>query len=344
MKKYRNPILFIILTILLTAVFILSLSVGAVKVEFAEVIGVLIGLDNVSETSSIIVLESRLPMAVGAILTGAALSVSGLMMQTLFQNPLAGPGVLGITSGASLGVALAMLGAGGVFGAFMSSSLIMYTTIVGGLLGALATIAVLVIFNYVLRNAAVLLIVGIMVSYLTSSVVSLLNFFAPSEGVKSFVVWGLGSFMGLTRSDLPLMCILVIGMSIWAWCMTKPLNALLLGERYTQNMGYEMQRLRFNILSVVGILTGIVTAYCGPIGFIGLIVAHICRIMFATSNHRILLPATILTGAIITLLCAIVATLPSSMGVLPVNAITPVIGVPIILYLIINRRRLRYFS
>lgn len=328
-----NAIIFTLLVVCVIALMMTALCIGAVDIPVSDVFKALVSSVD-DGYASVIVLESRLPMAVGALLTGAALSAAGLMMQTTFRNPLAGPSVLGVSSGASLGVALLMLGtweAGG-----------MYTTLAGALLGSAIVIIVLIAFNGVMKNGTMLLIVGVMISYLASSVVSLLNFFAPATGVKSFVVWGLGSFMGLTLHDLPAMSVMIVVLLILAMTLVKPLNILLLGERYAMNMGYGVKSLRFELFSVSGALTAVATAYCGPIGFIGLIIPHIARMLFSTSNHRVLMPACMLLGAAVTLCCAILAVIPSSSGVLPVNSITPVIGVPVILYIIINRRRLKY--
>lgn len=324
------------------ALFVVALMTGAVDIPATEVLGILMGKDTENTVWRVIVLESRLPMAMTALLSGASLSIAGLMLQTTFQNPLAGPSILGVSSGASMGVAIVMLLGGG---ALASAGALQYVSVIAGAIaGAAAVILLLLGLSSSLRSSAMLLIAGIMLSYLASSVISLLNFFAPADGVKSFVVWGLGSFGGVTASELPLFCTVLAAALFSSAFFIKPLNALLLGERYTANMGYSVKRLRSLLLCLSGILTAFVTAFCGPIGFIGIVVPHIARMIFKTSNHSILIPATMLCGAALTLACSVLTTIPGSSGVLPINAITPVIGVPVIIYILIQRRSLRYFN
>ncbi len=324
------------------ALFVVALMTGAVDIPATEVLGILMGKDTENPVWRVIVLESRLPMAMTALLSGASLSIAGLMLQTTFQNPLAGPSILGVSSGASMGVAIVMLLGGG---ALASAGALQYVSVIAGAIaGAAAVILLLLGLSSSLRSSAMLLIAGIMLSYLASSVISLLNFFAPADGVKSFVVWGLGSFGGVTASELPLFCTVLAATLFSSALFIKPLNALLLGERYTANMGYSVKRLRSLLLCLSGILTAFVTAFCGPIGFIGIVVPHIARMIFKTSNHSILIPATMLCGAALTLACSVLTTIPGSSGVLPINAITPVIGVPVIIYILIQRRSLRYFN
>ncbi len=324
------------------ALFVVAIMTGAVDIPATEVLGILMGKDTENTVWRVIVLESRLPMAMTALLSGASLSIAGLMLQTTFQNPLAGPSILGVSSGASMGVAIVMLLGGG---ALASAGALQYVSVIAGAIaGAAAVILLLLGLSSSLRSSAMLLIAGIMLSYLASSVISLLNFFAPADGVKSFVVWGLGSFGGVTASELPLFCTVLAAALFSSALFIKPLNALLLGERYTANMGYSVKRLRSLLLCLSGILTAFVTAFCGPIGFIGIVVPHIARMIFKTSNHSILIPATMLCGAALTLACSVLTTIPGSSGVLPINAITPVIGVPVIIYILIQRRSLRYFN
>ena len=324
------------------ALFVVALMTGAVDIPATEVLGILMGKDTENTVWRVIVLESRLPMAMTALLSGASLSIAGLMLQTTFQNPLAGPSILGVSSGASMGVAIVMLLGGG---ALASAGALQYVSVIAGAIaGAAAVILLLLGLSSSLRSSPMLLIAGVMLSYLASSVISLLNFFAPADGVKSFVVWGLGSFGGVTASELPLFCTVLAAALFSSALFIKPLNALLLGERYTANMGYSVKRLRSLLLCLSGILTAFVTAFCGPIGFIGIVVPHIARMIFKTSNHSILIPATMLCGAALTLACSVLTTIPGSSGVLPINAITPVIGVPVIIYILIQRRSLRYFN
>ena len=335
--------LFIILFAAAAAVlFAAMLYCGAVSIPASEVTAVITGQDTSKEAWRTIVLESRLPMALTAAVAGAALSVAGLMLQTVFRNSLAGPSILGISTGASLGVAIVLLCAASLPAIHEAAGT--FGVIGGALAGAVAVLAILSLFSSLLRSPLSLLIVGIMVSYLTSSVISLLNFFAPAESVRSFVVWGLGSYSGTDlRASLILALAVVLPLAATVF-YAKPLNAMLLGDRYLASMGYRVTRLRTAVLLLSGIITAVVTAYCGPIGFIGLIVPHVCRMAFATSNHFTLIPACLVVGAAVSLLCALVSVLPSHNGVIPINAITPIAGVPVIIYIMVNARRLKYFN
>jgi iron complex transport system permease protein len=341
-QKYnRSKIALWILSALLLILFPACLIIGSVSIPFNEVFNILIGNEATRKTWEIIVLETRLPMACTAMLAGAALSVAGLLLQTTFDNPLAGPSILGVSTGSSLGVAIVMLALGGSIGHSLGS----YVSILAGaLLGAGIIILALLAFSSIVKSSIMLLIIGILVSHLASSVISLLNFFSTQEGVHSFVIWGLGNFSGVTFERLPIFASLIIialGLSL---LLVKPLNALLLGTRYAENLGVNIRATRNKLLILSGILTAVVTAFCGPIGFIGLIVPHIARLALKSSNHIVLLPATALCGAVIALLCSLISVLPISSGVIPINAITPIIGVPIIIYIILNRKRILYFN
>lgn len=343
--KYRNNIVFASLAVFSISTFLACLFIGSVDIPAEEVLNALLGRATTKASWSYIILQSRIPMAVTASLAGAALAVSGLLLQTTFQNPLAGPSILGVSTGASMGVAMLTLGAGGLmnglFGNYMGEFI---TNILGAMLGAGLIIVLLIGFSSFIKNTLMLLIIGILISHLSSSAISLLNFFSSAEEVKTFVVWGLGSYSAVTLKQLPLFAMATIIMLLLSFTQTKPLNALLLGERYAKNMGYNMRNLRNILLIISGFLTAIVTAYCGPIGFIGLIVPHVARLMLNSSNHVVLLPATILAGIFISLACTLLSVLPSTIGVIPINAITPIIGVPIIIYLILNKKRINYFN
>lgn len=319
----------------------LCLIIGSVNIPFVDVVNSLVGGEVSKETWRVIVVETRLPMACTAMLAGAALAVAGLLLQTTFDNPLAGPSVLGVSTGSSLGVAIVMLALGGTLGGALSSYL---SVLAGALLGAGIIMIILLAFSTIVKSSIMLLIIGIMVSYLASSAISLLNFFSTQEGVHSFVIWGLGNFSGVTLDRLPVFAILVIVALALSMMLVKPLNALLLGMRYAENLGINIKATRNKLLILSGVLTAIVTAFCGPIGFIGLIVPHIARLALRTSNHVVLLPTTALCGATIALLCTLISVIPASSGVIPINAITPVIGVPIIIYIILNRKRILYFN
>lgn len=340
--KVSTAIKFYILLIATAVFFLAAIAFGAVEIPLADIFRILFGGEPENPVWRIIVVESRLPMATTALLSGAALSVAGLILQTAFRNPLAGPSILGVSSGASMGVAIVMLLGAALF--MPLSALYYVSTILGALLGAAAVILLLLALSAALRSNAMLLIAGIMISYLATAVISLLNYFAPSESVKSYVVWGLGSFTGVSMAELPVFSIAATAAILATLLFVKPLNALLLGERYAANMGYSIRRLRTLLLSVSGFLTALITAFCGPIGFIGLVVPHIARLIFKTSNHWILMPATILCGACIALFCSALTSVPGSTTLLPVNAITPIVGVPVIFYIIVNRKQLRYFN
>ena len=325
---------------LLTAItFVANLLYGSVRIPVNEVINILLG--GVSEKAAwgYIILESRLPQALTALLSGAALAASGLMLQTAFNNPLAGPDVLGINAGAGLGAAIVLLLFGGLVPAgnlFLGGSL----ALVGAaFIGALLVTLIIIFFAARLRSHAMLLIIGMMIGYIVSSAVSLLNFFSTAEGVQSYMMWGMGNFGGVSRNSIPLFSILIlIGIGI-AISLIKPLNALLLGERYAENLGINIRNTRLLLLLATGLLVAVTTAYCGPISFIGLAVPHMARLLLGTGNHRSLMPTTILCGSLIALLCNLISTLPGDNGLLPLNAITPIIGAPIIIYVIVSRRK-----
>ncbi len=322
-----------------------NLMTGSVEIPAKEVVSIVCGNESENAAWQVIVMQARLPMIITAILAGAALSVSGLLMQTAFNNPLAGPSILGVSTGASLGVAIVMLAFGGYIGTLFGTTIGGYVSIlVGALLGAALILVTLLIFSTIVKSSSMLLIVGIMVGYLASSAISLLNFFATEQGVHSYVIWGLGNFSGVTMTQLPVFAAIIAVSLLWAALMVKPLNAMLLGERYAENLGVNMRRVRNQLLMITGVLTAAVTAFCGPIGFIGLVVPHIARLLLRTSNHNYLIPATIIAGADIALLCTLISVLPTSVGIMPINAITPMIGVPIIIYIILNRKKIKYFN
>lgn len=340
----RNNLLLITGVVLVAVFFIAVLITGSVYISPKEVFRCFFAETNVSEYTKTIVLQNRLPVALAAMCTGSMLSVAGLMMQTMFHNPLAGPSVLGISSGASLGVALFMLGTAS-FGASMISWLQPFLSTVSALAGGMATIAILYVFSSSVKSGVTLLVVGIMISYLCNSGISLLNYFSPPDEIRSFLTWGLGNFNGMRFDTSSYLLIATVLFLFPTFFFIKPLNAMLLGERYFESVGFNLKKTRGAILVFTGILVALPTAFCGPIGFIGLIVPHLCRLLFRSSNHLILLPASIVFGAFLMLLCAFLCVLPSSYyGLLPINVITPFIGVPVILYLLLNRNKLPYFS
>lgn len=327
------------LALAVTVLFVLNIFVGSVSIPSADVVRILLG-DNeeVKPSWCFIVLQSRLPQAVTATLAGGALAVSGLMLQTAFRNPLAGPSIFGINSGAGLGVALVMLLLGGSLTAGSISVSGFAAVLAAAFVGAMAVMAVIFFFSTVVHNNVMLLIIGIMIGYIANSVISLLNFFATDEGVRSYMVWGMGSFGGVSVDMMPcFVSVTLLGLT-GSVLLIKPLNALLLGDRYAANLGINIVRTRNWLLVVTGLLTAIVTAFCGPVAFIGLAVPHIARLLLATDNHRSLLPATILCGSVVALACNLICFLPGETGVIPLNAVTPIMGAPVIIYVIARGR------
>ena len=326
------------LGLLIVVLFALNLVMGSVSIPVADVFSILAGDKTLKPSWQFIVLESRLPQAITAMLCGGALAVSGLMLQTAFRNPLAGPSIFGINSGAGLGVALVMLLLGG--GLSVGSLQIggFAAILIAAFIGAMAVMALIFFFSTLVRNNVMLLIVGIMIGYISNSAISLLNFFATDEGVKSYMVWGMGSFGGVSMANMPVFAgVTLIGL-FGALLLIKPLNALLLGDRYAENLGVNILRVRNRLLIVTGLLTAVTTAFCGPVAFIGLAVPHIARLLLTTDNHRVLLPATILCGAVVALICNLICFLPGESGVIPLNAVTPLIGAPVIIYVIARKR------
>ena len=285
-----------------------------------------------------IILNSRLPQAVVAMLCGMALSAAGVMLQTLFNNPLAGPEVFGINSGAGLGVAVVMLLLQGSFVAGSMNIAGYFAILAGAFIGALAITGIILLFSLMLRGNIFLLIAGMALSYLTSSLIALLNYFSTAEGVHSYLIWGMGNFGGVSLQQLPLFATISMIAILCTLLMMKPLNALLLGEIYAENLGINTGRIRWIILLLTGLLTAIVTSFCGPISFIGLAVPHIARLLLKSNNHRLLLPSTLLTGGCVTLLCNMLCHLPGESGLIPLSAITPLIGAPIIIYVVLKSR------
>ena len=335
----------VVLALLLVVLAAACLIFGSVDIDVASVVRIAIGQDSDNEAWNIIVRQTRIPMVITAALAGSALAIAGLLLQTTFNNPLAGPSILGVSTGAGLGVAVVMLAMGGSIGKMLGDVEVggYVATLGGAFLGAAAVMALLIVFSSIVKSNTMLLIIGMLVSYLGSSVVQLLNSIASEESIHSYVTWGFGTFSGVTTAQLPLYVVLIAFGLLCSVLMVKPLNALLLGTRYAENLGVNTRHTRIALLMVTGLLTAVVTAYCGPIGFLGLVVPHISRLMLSTSNHSRLLPVTILAGADMALLCTLVSV-GGDHGVIPINAITPVIGVPIIIYIIINRRKIQYFN
>ena len=334
----------IILLLLILALTGANLLFCSVNIPAEAVWHILTGNEVEKASWSFIVWESRLPQAITALLCGMALAASGLMLQTTFNNPLADPSILGISSGASLGVALVMLAGAGTItaGVFTLSGFL--SVIIGAFIGSMLVMGIILFFSTLIKNSIMLLIIGIMIGYITSSAISLLNFFSTAEGVHSYMIWGMGNFGGVSLQQLPFFSLVTAEGLLITILLIKPLNALLLGTRYAENLGINIRRTRNLLLVATGLLTATTTAFCGPISFIGLAVPHIARLMLGTSNHNSLLPVTMLTGGAIALLCNFICILPGEAGIIPLNAVTPVIGAPIIIYVIVNQRKIQYFN
>lgn len=327
------------LAFLVLALMVVNILVGSIHIPADDVLSILMGhTDGVRPSWVYIVLQSRLPQAMTAALAGGALAASGLMLQTAFRNPLADPGIFGISSGAGLGVALVMLFLGGSITAGTVTVSGFVAIMAAAFLGAMAVMVVIFFFSGLVRSSVMLLIVGIMIGYVSSSAVTLLNFFATDEGVKSYMVWGMGSFGGVSMRMMPAYAVVTLLALLCALLLIKPLNALMLGERYAENLGVNVVRVRNWLLFVTGLLTAVVTAFCGPISFIGLAVPHVARLLLTTDNHRTLLPATILMGSVTALVCNLLCVIPGEGGVIPLNAVTPLLGAPVIIYVIMKHR------
>ena len=334
----RNVCIILLLVAGIIVLFAMSLIVGSVRIPLADVCDILFDKFEGKESWKYIIMENRLPQALTAMLCGASLAVCGLMLQTAFRNPLAGPDVFGISSGAGLGVAIVMLLLGG------SVSITMFTVsgflaiLTSAFIGAIVVTMIILFLSTMVRNSVLLLIVGLMVGYVSSSAVALLNFFASEEGVKSYMVWGMGNFGGVSMNHMLLFALLCLVGIIASIFLIKPLNIMLLGTQYAESLGINIRQIRNLLLVTVGLLTAVTTAFCGPISFIGLAIPHISRLLFRTDNHQILLPGTVLTGAVIALFCNLICYLPGELGIIPLNAVTPLIGAPVIIYVIIKRR------
>lgn len=329
----------IFISVLIVLLFVSNLFFGSVSIPAEAVLQILMGGEVDKESWSYIVIQSRLPQALTALFCGSSLAVSGLMLQTAFSNPLAGPSILGISSGANLGVAIVMLATGGAivaggvtFSGFMS-------VLVGAFIGSMLIMALILFLSTFIRSNLMLLITGIMIGYITSSAISLLNFFATEEGVHSYVIWGMGNFGGVSMKQMPMFascCIVGLFMSVM---LIKPLNALLMGNQYAENLGINIRRTRNLLLLATGLLTAVTTAFCGPIAFFGLAVPHVARMILRTENHNTLLPVTILCGAAAALICNLICVLPGEKGIIPLNAVTPMLGAPVIIYVILKQRK-----
>lgn len=324
----------------IAVLLVVNVLIGTVHIPVGEVCRILMGGGH-NEIWTNIVLSSRLPQALTAIMAGAGLAVSGLQMQTVFRNPLAGPSVLGISNGSALGVAIVVL-LSGQLGGVALSRLGYYgeaAMSIAAIVGAMAVLLLIMWVAQKVKGHVTLLIIGVMIGYLANAVIGVLKFLAPEEDVKAFVVWGLGSFSRVSGDEMLLFVLLMCILLPLACLLVKPMNLLLLGDRYAANLGLNIKRSRMLVIISSGVLVAIVTAYCGPIMFIGLAVPHLARAIFRTSDHRILMPATAFCGSALALLCNLIARMPGFEGALPVNSVTALVGAPVIAMVIFRRRK-----
>ena len=338
MKK-RSNILFVALAVMTVALFVVDLVVGSVAVPLGEVWRALFGEEGQSEVYATIVRNFRLPKAIMALLAGAALSSVGLQMQTLFRNPLAGPYVLGVSSGASLGVALMLLGLP-LLGISGGASFVQDLGVAGAAwIGAAGVMIIVMAVTARIKNIMTVLILGMMFGSAASALVEVMQYLSPEGALKSYVVWTMGSLGGVTLQQLNIIVpVVVAGLLLSIW-LIKPLNILLLGENYARTMGLNIKRIRFGVTLTTVLLAGTITAYCGPIGFIGLAVPHVARMLFREADHKILVPATMLTGAAMMLLCDVASTLPAGDMTLPINTVSALVGIPIVIIVIVRNRK-----
>lgn len=330
------------LLLLIPLFAMLNMVMGSVAIPISEVFDILLHPSSsaVDKVHHIIILHTRLPQTLTAIACGAGLAVAGLEMQTVFHNPLAGPSVLGISSAASLGVAFVVLLSGTIGGGVMSQFGIFGNTALtlAAISGALAVMALIVYLSQKVEGNVTLLIVGVMIGYIASAIIGVLKYFSSEEDIRAYVIWGLGSFARVTGGQVYVFVGLMAVLLPLSMLLAKPLNMLLLGEQYALNLGLNLRRSRMLIIASAGILVAIVTAYCGPIMFLGLAVPHICRGLFGTADHRVLLPSTLLAGANLALICNLIARLPGFEGALPINSVTALIGAPVALWVLLSRK------
>ena len=331
----------IILTVAIVVLAIVNLLLGSVDIPLKNVCQILLGNTDQPEIWQNIIWKSRLPQALTAIVAGAGLAVSGLQMQTVFRNPLAGPSVLGISNGSALGVAFVVLLSGKIGGVALSrlGYLGEAAMSIAAIIGALAVMMLIVWIAQKVKGNVTLLIIGVMIGYLANAIIGVLKFLSPEEDVKAFVVWGLGSFSRVSGDEMILFVVLMCILLPFAYLLVKPMNILLLGDRYASNLGLNVKQARMMVIISSGVLVAIVTAYCGPIMFIGLAVPHLARAVFHTSDHRLLMPATALCGALLALICNLIARMPGFEGALPVNSVTALVGAPVIASVLFRRRQ-----
>lgn len=341
MSRSSTIILMVMLGISIVGFFILNLLLGSVSIPVDNIIDILLGRDNDNLIWRNIILKSRLPQSLTAMMAGAGLAVSGLLMQTVFRNPLAGPSVLGISSGASLGVACVVLLSGSIGGVALSKLGVIgeVTITLSAIIGSLLIMALIAFVAQKVRGNVTLLIMGVMIGYIANAIIGALKFFSAEEDIRAYVIWGLGSFSRVSGGQTSVFILLMLLLLPLSFFLIKSLNLLLLGDSYAQNLGLNIKRARLLVIGCSGVLVAVVTAYCGPIVFLGLAVPHICRGLFHTSNHTVILPASLLGGASLALLCNLIARMPGFEGALPVNSVTALVGAPVVMWVLFKRRK-----
>jgi iron complex transport system permease protein len=332
---------FCLLVAAIALLLVLNLALGSVDIPLRSVVRILMGQDGESMIHQNIILKSRLPQSLTAIMAGAGLAVSGLLMQTVFRNPLAGPSVLGISSGSSLGVAVVILLSGSLGGVALSRIGVIgeVTVTLAAVVGALGILALIAYVSQRVRGNVTLLIFGVMIGYVANAIIGVLKFFSVEEDIRAYVIWGLGSFARVSGGQTYVFVALMLALLPFTLLLVKPLNLMLLGDAYAQNLGLNIRRSRLQVIACSGILVAVVTAYCGPIAFLGLAVPHICRGLFRTSDHTVLIPACILAGAALALACNLIARLPGFEGALPVNSVTALVGAPVVIGVLLKKHR-----
>lgn len=341
MSRSTTSLLMLLLAMSIIVFLILNLLLGTVSIPVGDVINILLGGECDNRIWINIILKSRLPQSLTAAMAGAGLAVSGLLMQTVFRNPLAGPSVLGISSGASLGVACVVLLSGSIGGVALSKLGVVgeVTITLSAIIGSLLIMALIAYVAQKVRGNVTLLIMGVMIGYIANAIIGVLKFFSAEEDIRTYVIWGLGSFSRVSGGQTTVFLVLMLILLPMSFFLIKTLNLLLLGDAYARNLGLNIKQARLLVIGCSGVLVAVVTAYCGPIVFLGLAVPHICRGLFRTSNHATILPASLLAGASLALVCNLIARLPGFEGALPVNSVTALVGAPVVMWVLFDKRK-----
>lgn len=338
----RRPlIIFVLISVSILIFFILNLILGTISIPVVSIWNILFGTKEESVIWENIIWKSRFPQTLTALVAGAGLSISGLQMQTLFRNPLAGPSELGISSGASLGVAFIILLSGSVAGtALIRMGLFGEIAVsVAAVIGAMSVMSIIIAISQYIKGNVILLIIGVMIGYIATAIIGVLKFFSNDEDVRAYVIWGLGSFSKVSGNQVYTFVVIMIVLILLSFLLIKTLNLMMLGESYARSLGLNVKRARLYVIISSCVTTAIITAYCGPIVFLGLAVPHLCRTIFVSSDHRILMPAVTLTGASLALFCSLIARLPGFEGALPINSVTALIGAPIVIFVLFGKRK-----